>query len=37
MTLSGKPRRIPQAVRDKLIPFVLETTASSLAPKFGHH
>ena len=32
MTLSGKPRRIPQAVRDKLIPFVLETTAKSLAP-----
>lgn len=27
MTLSGKPRRIPQAVRDKLLPFVLETTA----------
>ena len=27
MTLSGKPRRIPQAVRDKLVPYVLETTA----------
>ena len=27
MSLSGKPRRIPQAVRDKLLPFVLETTA----------
>ena len=27
MTLSGKPRRIPLAVRDKLLPFVLETTA----------
>ena len=26
MTMSGKPRRIPQAVRDKLLPFVLETT-----------
>jgi acyl-CoA thioester hydrolase len=26
MTMSGKPRRIPQAVRDKLVPFVLETT-----------
>ena len=26
MSLSGKPRRIPQAVRDKLLPFVLETT-----------
>ena len=27
MTLGGKPRRIPQAVRDKLLPFVLETGA----------
>ena len=27
MTLSGKPRRIPQAVREKLLPYVLETTA----------
>jgi acyl-CoA thioester hydrolase len=26
MTLSGKPRRIPQAVRDKLIPFVSEAS-----------
>ncbi len=26
MTMIGKPRRIPQAVRDKLLPFVLETT-----------
>ena len=26
MTMSGKARRIPQAVRDKLLPFVLETT-----------
>ena len=25
MTLSGKPRRIPQAVRDKLLPYLLET------------
>ena len=27
MTLSGKPRRIPQAVREKLLPYLLETTA----------
>ena len=27
MTLSGKPRRIPQAVRDKLLPYLLETSA----------
>ena len=26
MTLSGKPRRIPQAVRDKLLPYLLETS-----------
>ena len=26
MTMSGKPRRIPKAVRDKLLPYVLETT-----------
>ena len=25
MTLGGKPRRIPQAVRDKLLPYLLET------------
>jgi acyl-CoA thioester hydrolase len=25
MTMSGKPRRIPAAVRDKLLPFVMET------------
>jgi len=25
MTLSGKPRRIPQSVREKLLPFVLDT------------
>jgi acyl-CoA thioester hydrolase len=27
MTLSGKPRRIPPAVREKLLPYLLETTA----------
>ena len=27
MTLSGKPRRIPQSVRDKLLPYLLETSA----------
>ena len=27
MTLSGKARRIPQAMREKLLPYVLETTA----------
>jgi len=27
MTLGGKPRRIPQAVRDKLLPYLLETSA----------
>jgi acyl-CoA thioester hydrolase len=27
MTLSGKPRRIPQAVRAKLLPYLLETGA----------
>ncbi len=27
MTLSGKPRRIPQAVREKLLPYLLETGA----------
>ena len=27
MTLSGKARRIPQAVREKLLPYLLETTA----------
>ncbi|MEI9994966.1 MAG: YbgC/FadM family acyl-CoA thioesterase [Rhizomicrobium sp.] len=27
MTLTGKPRRIPQAVRDLLLPFLLETGA----------
>jgi acyl-CoA thioester hydrolase len=27
MTLSGKPRRIPQAVREKLLPYLLETSA----------
>ena len=26
MTLSGKPRRIPQGVRDKLLPYLLETS-----------
>ena len=26
MTMNGKPRRIPKAVREKLLPFVLETT-----------
>jgi acyl-CoA thioester hydrolase len=26
ITLSGKPRRIPQSVRDKLLPFVYETS-----------
>lgn len=26
MTMSGRPRRIPKAVREKLLPFVLETT-----------
>lgn len=25
MTMSGKPRRIPAAVRDRLLPFVMET------------
>ncbi|MEJ0026891.1 MAG: YbgC/FadM family acyl-CoA thioesterase [Rhizomicrobium sp.] len=25
MTLSGKPRRIPQTVREKLLPYLLET------------
>ncbi len=25
MTLGGKPRRIPQAVREKLLPYLLET------------
>ena len=27
MTLSGKPRRIPDAVRAKLVPYLLETGA----------
>ncbi len=27
MTLGGKPRRIPQAMRDKLLPYLLETGA----------
>jgi acyl-CoA thioester hydrolase len=27
MTLRGKPRRIPQSVREKLLPFVLDTGA----------
>jgi acyl-CoA thioester hydrolase len=27
MTLTGKPRRIPQSVREKLLPFVLDTGA----------
>jgi acyl-CoA thioester hydrolase len=27
ITLSGKPRRIPQAMRDKLSPFLYETSA----------
>ena len=27
MTLSGRPRRIPQSVREKLLPFVLDTGA----------
>jgi len=27
MTLTGKPRRIPQSVRDKLLPYLLETGA----------
>jgi acyl-CoA thioester hydrolase len=27
MTLGGKPRRIPQSVREKLLPFVLDTGA----------
>jgi len=27
MTLSGKPRRIPQAVREKLLPYLLKTSA----------
>jgi len=27
MTLDGKARRIPQAVREKLLPYLLETTA----------
>jgi acyl-CoA thioester hydrolase len=27
MTLGGKPRRIPHAVREKLLPYLLETTA----------
>src|SRR5262249_5166309 len=27
MTLTGKPRRIPQSVRGKLLPFVLDTGA----------
>jgi acyl-CoA thioester hydrolase len=26
MTLTGKPRRIPQAIRDKLLPYLLETS-----------
>ena len=25
MTLTGKPRRIPQDIRDKLLPFLYET------------
>jgi len=27
MTLDGKARRIPHAVREKLLPYLLETTA----------
>ncbi|MDE2630597.1 MAG: YbgC/FadM family acyl-CoA thioesterase [Alphaproteobacteria bacterium] len=27
MTLAGKPRRIPQDIRDKLLPFLYETVA----------
>ncbi len=27
MTLSGKPRRIPQEIRDRLLPYLLETSA----------
>jgi acyl-CoA thioester hydrolase len=34
MTLAGKPRRIPQPMRDKLLPFV--GVPGNDAPKFGH-
>jgi acyl-CoA thioester hydrolase len=34
MTLAGKPRRIPQPMRDKLLPFV--GVSGNDAPKFGH-
>ena len=36
ITLTGKPRRIPQEIRDKLAPFLSKQILNTAAPKFGH-